>query len=50
MVGSLIRCQLPPTDLDEGRHARGVDSQTVSNEVVVGSQLPQPQSDSVGPR
>jgi hypothetical protein len=47
---SKIGSELPSTDLDEGRHGRGVDSETVSDEVIVGSEFPQMQSDPIGPR
>jgi hypothetical protein len=42
---SKIGSELPSTDLDEGRHGRGVDSETVSDEVIAGSEFPQMQSD-----
>ena len=47
---SSLGCQLPSTDLDERRHARGIHSETVPDEVIVGSQFAQTQSDSVRPR
>ena len=35
----LLRFQLPPADLDEGRHARRIDSETLSDEAIVGPQI-----------
>jgi hypothetical protein len=46
---SRFGCQLPSTDLNERRHARGIHSETVSDEVIVGSQFAQAQSDAVRP-
>jgi hypothetical protein len=42
--------QLPLTDFDEGGHARWIDTETLSDEVIVGSQFAQTQSDPVRPR
>ena len=42
--------KLLSTDLYEGRHASGIHSETVGYEVVVGAQIPQTQSDPIGPR
>jgi hypothetical protein len=50
MFESLFGLELPSTDLDEGRHARWIDSETVSDEVVVSPQLPQTQSDPISTR
>jgi hypothetical protein len=50
LMASRIGSQLPPTDLDEGRHGRGIDSDALSDEGIVGSEFPQLQSDPVGPR
>jgi hypothetical protein len=47
---SLFGGQLPSTDLDERRHARGIHPETVSDEVIVGSQFAQTQSEAVRPR
>ena len=50
LLESLFGRQLASTDLDEGRHAGGVHSEAVANEVIVCSQFPQTQSDPIGPR
>ena len=47
---SLYGFQLASTDLDEARHARGIDTETFADEIVVGSQSAQAQSDPVSPR
>jgi hypothetical protein len=47
---SLIGLQLPSPDLDEGRHAGGIDSEAVSDEIIVGPELTQTQSDPIGAR
>jgi hypothetical protein len=40
LFDTLFGFQLLPTYLDESRHACGIDSETVSDEVIIGSQLP----------
>jgi len=39
LSGWLTRGQLLSTDIDEGRHARGIDAEALSYEVLVGAQL-----------
>jgi hypothetical protein len=48
--GLLFGCQLLSSDLYEGRHARWVHSETLSNQVIVGSQFAQTQPDPIRPR
>ena len=50
LPASKIGSELPSTDLDEGRYGRGVDSEAVSDEVVVGSEFAETQSDPIAPR
>jgi hypothetical protein len=50
LFGSLARCQLLSTDLDEGRHGGGIDAETLSYEVIVSAQLLQTKSDPIGRR
>jgi hypothetical protein len=47
---SPARCQLLSADLDEGRHARRIDAETLSYEVLIGTQLLQTKADPIGPR
>jgi hypothetical protein len=50
LLESLLGRELLSTDLYEGRHACGIHSEAVSNQVIVGSQFPESQSDPIGPR
>jgi hypothetical protein len=46
---SLLRCQLLSPNLEESRYARRVDFETISDQVVVGTQVLQTQADPIGP-
>ncbi len=50
LTGSLTSRQLLSADLDERRHARWIDAEALSNEVLVGTQSLQTKSDPIGPR
>jgi len=50
LSGELFGCQFLSPDLNERRHTGGIDSEAVSDQVIVGTHLVQTQSDPIGPR
>jgi hypothetical protein len=50
LSGSLFGCQFLSTNLNECRHTGGIDSEAVSDEIVVGTHLVQTQPDPISPR